>query len=182
MDSILLLTKADFKDYADLSESLDMDRLRPHILSAQLNRLRPILTEPLLNELLRLYALATPTTPLAAPWSELRKQCVPVVANAAMARYTPFGNITAVSNGFVQKTSQYSQPVDERSLGRQANIYDGDALTHEVALSHWLKANGSQFAGFYPAATTCGAAEATRTPSVVVQAISRPYDNFPYRR
>ena len=182
MDSILLLTKADFKDYADLSDSLDIDRLRPHILAAQLNRLRPILTEPLLDELLRLYALATPTTPLVAPWSELRKQCVPVVANAAMARYTPFSQTTATSNSMVRKTSQYSEPADSRDLARQANIYDGDALTHEVALSHWLKANSSRFADFYPPATNCGAAEATRTPSVVVQAISRPYDNFPYRR
>ena len=181
MDSILLLGKADFKDYADLPESLDIDRLRPHILAAQLNRLRPILTEALLDELLRLYALATTQAPLPAPWDELRKQCVPVVTNAAMARYTPFSQTTATSNSMVRKTSQYSEPVDDRALGRQANIYDGDALTHEFALAAWLKANGSRFAGFYPAATQCGAAEASRTPSVVVQAIGRPYDSFPYR-
>ncbi len=182
----LLLTKADFKDYADLSESLDIDRLRPHILAAQLNRLRPILHEALLDELLRLNTLATAQAPLVAPWSELRKQCVPVVANAAMARYTPFGNTTAVSHGFATKTSQYSQPVDGRDLARQANIYDGDALTHEVALTNWLKVNGSLFGNFYPQPTACGADQPGRTPSVVVQAIGRPTERpsspIPYGR
>ncbi|MGI4864623.1 MAG: hypothetical protein ACRYFZ_11935 [Janthinobacterium lividum] len=186
MDSTLLLAKADFKDYADLSESLEMERLRPHILAAQLNRLRPILTEPLLDELLRLNTLATNQAPLVAPWVGLRKQCVPVVANAAMARYTPFSQTTATSNSMVRKTSQYSEPVDSRDLARQATIYDGDALTHEVALTAWLKANAASFIGFYPQATTCGATQAGRTPSVVVQGIRRPDDRpsspIPYGR
>ncbi|MGI4742439.1 MAG: hypothetical protein ACRYG7_45355 [Janthinobacterium lividum] len=55
-------------------------------------------------------------------------------------------------------------------------------LTHEVAPTNWLKVNGEQFGSFYPQATHCGAVEATRTPSVVVQAIGRTYDSFPYRR
>lgn len=54
METTLLLSKADFADYADLPESLELDRLRPHILAAQRQRLRPILTGPLLTELLLL--------------------------------------------------------------------------------------------------------------------------------
>lgn len=182
MDPTPLLVKADFKDYADLPESLDMDRLRPHILAAQLNRLRPILTEPLYNELMRLNGLATAQFPLVAPWDDLRKQCVPVVANAALARYMPFSQNTAVSHGFAVKLNDKSQPVDGRELARMASIYDGDALTHEVSLMNWLKINGKSYTNFYTVATGCGVAEAIRTPSVVVQAISRTNDSFPYRR
>jgi hypothetical protein len=181
----LLLNKTDFADFADLPESLDMDRLRPHILSATRQRLAPLLTAPLLKELLRLVELASPT-PLVFPWSTLRTKAVAVVASAAMARYMPFAQQTAVSNGFVVKTSTHSQPADGRDLARQANIYDGEALSYEVALDKWLKANGAEFGSFYPPATSCGAAQASRTPSVVVQAIrrpdDRPFNSIPYGR
>ncbi|MDJ0367378.1 hypothetical protein QMK33_19695 [Hymenobacter sp. H14-R3] len=186
----LLLNKSDFADFADLAESLDIDRLRPHILAAQRQRLRPLLPDGLTNELLRLVAaeraadLASPA-PLAFPWSTLRTKAVAVVASAAMARYMPFAQQTAVSNGFAVKTSQYSQPADGRDLARQANIYDGEALSYEVSLTKWLRANGSEFGTFYPVASPCcGGPAAGRAPSVVVQGIRRPDENYPsfYRR
>jgi hypothetical protein len=174
----LLLTKADFADFADLPESLDMSRMRPHILAAQRMRLRPLLLDALTNELLRLIEAErnAPTdnpAPLVFPWSVLRTKSVAVVACAALARYMPFAQQTAVSNGFAVKTSQYSQPADGRDLARQASIYDGDALSYEVALAKWLKANGPEFGSFYPQASCCGATTPSRTPSVVVQGIRR---------
>jgi hypothetical protein len=186
----LLLNRADFADYADLPESLDMDRMRPHILVAQRLRLRPILLDALTTELLRLVELernapAASPVPLVFPWSTLRTKSLGVVACAAMARYMPFAQQTAVSNGFVVKTSQHSQPADGRDLARQATIYDGDALTYEVALAKWLKANAAEFGSFYPQANCCGASAPSRTPSVVVQGIRRPDDRpsfDPYRR
>ena len=176
----LLLAKEDFADYADLPESLDLDRLRPHILSAQRQRLRPVLTDTLTDELLRRVAVeraaagsASPA-PLAFPWSTLRTKAVAVVACASMARYMPFSQTTATSNSMVRKTSQYSEAVDTRDLARQASIYDGDALTSEVALAKWLRANAAEFGSFYPQASTCcGAGAPGRTPSVVVQGIRR---------
>jgi hypothetical protein len=186
----LLLNKADFKDHADLAESLDMDRLRTHILKAQRNRLRPILRDALTTELLRLVeaernAPAGSPAPLVFPWSSLRTKAVAVVACAAMARYMPFSQTTATSNSMVRKTSQYSEPVDPRDLAKQANIYDGDALSHEVELAKWLKANAAEFGSFYPQPSCCDAPRPGRTPSVVVQAIrplaDRP-DTLPYGR
>jgi hypothetical protein len=183
MEATLLLSKAD-------PDSLDMDRLAPHILAAQRHRLQPLLTEALTTELLRLVAAeraadAASPAPLVFPWSTLRTKAVAVVACAALARYTPFGNTTAVSNGFATKTSQYSQPVDSRDLARQATIYDGEALSYEVSLAKWLKANGQEFGSFYPPATACcGAAAPGRTPSVVVQGIRRAdeTDTYPFYR
>ncbi|MGI4872457.1 MAG: hypothetical protein ACRYFX_14920 [Janthinobacterium lividum] len=190
METTLLLNKADFADYADLPESLDMDRLRPHILAAQRQRLRPLLTEALTAELLRLVeaeraAAGTGTpAPLTGSWVELRTKAVAVVACAAMARYMPFSQQTAVSNGFVVKTGQYSQPADGRDLARQAAIYDGEALSYEAELGTWLLGNAAAFAGFYPQATACCGAMAVggRVPTVVVQAIGRPDEPTPYRR
>jgi hypothetical protein len=191
METTLLLAKADFKDHVDLAESLDMDRLRTHILNAQRTRLRPILRDALTNELLRLVdaeraAPAASPAPLVFPWSTLRTKAVAVVACAAMARYMPFSQTTATSNSMVRKRSEYSEPVDTRDLARQATIYDGDALSHEVELAKWLRANAVEFAGFYPQANSCcGQAPASRTPSVVVQGIRRPDDRpnyLPYRR
>jgi hypothetical protein len=182
METTLLVSKADFADYADLPESLDIDRLRPHILTAQRQRLRPVLTDHLYTEFLRLVQVertAADTdspTPLTGAWQEPRTQAIAIVACASMARYMPFAQQTAVSNGFVVKTGQYSQPADGRDLARQASIYDGDALSYEVGLRDWLKVNGSLFGEFYPLATCCGAPEVSRTPSVVVQAIRRPED------
>jgi hypothetical protein len=93
----------------------------------------------------------------------------------------PFSQNTFTSHSLVQKTSQYSH------LARMASIYNGDALTHEVALTAWLKANAASFVGFYPQATDCcGEGQPTRTPSVVVQGIRRPDDrpssSIPYGR
>jgi hypothetical protein len=119
------------------------------------------------------------------PWSTLRTKAVAVVACAAMARYMPFAQQTAVSNGFVVKTSQYSQPAGGRDLARQANIYDGDALTYEIALAKWLRANGAEFGSFYPQASCCGATAPGHTPSIVVQGIRWPHDKpsfHPYHR
>jgi hypothetical protein len=183
---ILLLSKADYAEYADLPESLELDRMRPHILTAQRQRLRPLLTDRLADELLRLVAAeraadeATPA-PLVFPWSTLRTKAVAVVACASMARYMPFAQQTATAAGFRVKDSQYSQAADGRDLARQATIYDGDALTYEVALSKWLRANAQEFGSFYPQATACcGTTPASRTPSVVVQGIRRPEDNYPH--
>lgn len=174
----LLVTKADFADYVDLPESLDMARLRPHILAVQRTRIDRLLTGPLYDELVRQLGVATAEAPLPPAWAALLKMVVPVVCCAAMARYMPFAQNTAVSNGFAVKQSQHSQPSDGRDLARMATIYDGDALSFEVALSKWLQvaANVVPYADFYPATTCCGAAPAGRTPTVVVQAIRRPDD------
>ncbi|MGI4870965.1 MAG: hypothetical protein ACRYFX_07285 [Janthinobacterium lividum] len=188
METTLLLNKADFADYAALPESLDMDRLRPHILAATRQRLRPLLTEALTTELLRLveaeHAAGTGTpAPLTGSWLELRTKAVAVVACAALARYMPFSQQTAVANGFVVKTGQYSQPADGRDLARQAAIYDGEALSYEADLRTWLLGSAAAFVGFYPQATACcGATAAGRVPTVVVQAIGRPDEPSPYYR
>jgi hypothetical protein len=121
METTLLLNKADFKGYADQPESLELSRLEAHILAAQRHRLRPVLTDVLTNELLRLVAAERAASvdspaPLVFPWSTLRTKSVAVVACAAMARYTPFSQTTATSNSMVRKTSQYSEPVDPREL------------------------------------------------------------------
>lgn len=184
----LLVSKADFAEYADLPESLDMDRLRPHILAVQRQRLRPLLTAPLLTELLLLVsderaAAGTPTPdPLAGVWVVLREKAVAVVACAALARYTPFSQNTFTGSSLVKKTSQYSEAVDGRDLARLASVYDGDALSFEAELATWLRVNAGSFTGFYPAPACCGTTPAGRTPSVVVQAIRRPDEPFPYRR
>lgn len=181
----LLLNKADYADYADLPESLELDRMRPHILTAQRQRLRPLLTDRLTDELLRLVEaerVADPASPapLVFPWSTLRAKAVAVVACASMARYMPFAQQIATAVGFRVKESQYSQAADGRDLARQATIYDGDALTYEVDLAKWLRANGAEFGSFYPQATACcGGAAPSRTPSVVVQGIRRPEENHP---
>jgi hypothetical protein len=189
METTILLSKADFADYADLPESLDMDRLRPHILAAQRQRLRPVLTDVLTTELLRLVeaeraAASTSTSArLIGAWQALRVKAVAIVACAALARYMPFAQATATSNGIRLKGSQYSEAVDGRDLARMATIYDGEALSYEAELRAWLLTNGQDFGEFYPVATACcGPADAGRTPSVVVQSIRRPEDVPTVRR
>jgi hypothetical protein len=180
----LLLNRPDFGDYADLPESLDMDRLRPHILGAQRTRLRPLLLDALTNELLRLVeaertAPQDSPAPLVFPWDILRTKAVAVVACAAMARYMPFAQQTSTATGYRIKDSQYSQPADGRDLARQAAIYDGDALSYEASLTDWLKVNGALLGSFYSPPSCCGTTAASRTPSVVVQGIRRPEDTRP---
>ena len=184
----LLVVKEDFAAYADLPESLDMARLQPHILAAQRTRLRPLLTAPLLTELLllvedeRTAAGTLAPDPLTGAWATLRELAVPVVACAALARYMPFALTTQTATGIRIKSSQYSEAADGRDLARMASIYDGDALSFEAELAAWLRANAGSFAGFYPAPACCGAGQPGRTPSVVVQAIRRPDEPTPYRR
>jgi hypothetical protein len=114
METDLLLVKADYKDYVDLAESLDVDR----------TRLRPVLTGHLYTELLRLVVVERAAAdtdspaPLTGIWQELRNQSIAVVACASMVRYTPFSQTTATSNSMVRKTSQYSEPTDSRDLAR----------------------------------------------------------------
>ena len=186
---LLLNRNTDFADYADLPESLDMDRMRPHILAVQRKRLRPILTAPLLTELLLLVAderaaAGTPTPdPLTGAWATLRGLAMPVVACAALARYTPFSQGSYTSHSLVRKTNQYSEPVESKELGRMASVYDSDAISFEAELRTWLRANAGSFGGFYPAPSCCGAGQPGRTPTVVVQVIDRPDEGpYPYRR
>jgi len=188
METTLLLSKEDFKDHADLAESLDMDRLRPHIIATQRHRLLPLLTAPLLTELLRLVqaertaaAGTVAPAPLVAPWDELRPLAVAVVASGAMARYTPFSPITQTSHGPRVKDTKDSQPADGRDLARQAKVYDDEAFSYEETLAAWLRVNGKRFGSFYTVASCCGANDTGRQPSTVVQAIGRPDDYSPNR-
>lgn len=187
METTLLLNKEDFKDYADLAESLDMERLRPHIVATQRHRLLPLLTGPLATELLRLVAAeraaagtASPA-PLVAPWDELRPLAVAVVASGAMARYTPFSPITQTSHGPRVKDTKDSQPADGRDLARQAKVYDGEAFSYEETLAAWLRVNGKRFGDFCGPSSCCGIKDAGRQPSTVVQAIGRP-EGYPTNR
>jgi hypothetical protein len=177
----LLLVKDDYAAYADMPESLDMDRLRPHILAAQLHRLRPVLTDLLADELLRLVTVerqapSDAPAPLVGAWLQLKAKAVPLVACASLARYMPFAQTTITSHSLVKKTTQYSETVEGRDLARMASIYDGEAISHEATLRTWLHANGKLFIDFYPQASCCGQAEAASIPMVVVQAIRRPED------
>jgi len=167
----LLLLKEDFAAYADLPDSLDMKRLTPHILAVQRARLRPLLTENLYDELLRLQKDGT----LTEPYLSLLAKVVPVLCLASLARYMPFAQATITSNSLVRKDSQYSTALEGRDLARMATIYDNEALGYEVELSAWLLAHAKDFGEFYPANTCgCGSAAPGRTPSVVVQPIRRP--------
>lgn len=170
METLLLLTKSDFAAHADLPESLDMKRLTPHILAVQRSRLRPLLTEKLYAELVRLHQAGA----LTEPYLTLLSKCVPVLATASLARYMPFAQSTFTSNGIRVKSGQHSEATDGRDLARMASIYDGEALSYEVELKTWLLANASGFGDFYPR-NTCGCGTTPgRTPSVVVQPIRRP--------
>lgn len=166
----LLLSLDDFAPYCELPENMRLERMAPHIREAQ-RRLLPLLGQPLYTELLRQHKAMA----LAEDYLELRSQAVPALVHATLAYLWPFSQTTLTGAGLRQKSSQYSDPVDARTLAAQASIYDGRALSYEVQLRAWLIANAASFTGFYPEPTHCGAGPTSaRAATVVVQAIRRP--------
>ncbi|MCA8830278.1 DUF6712 family protein [Hymenobacter pini] len=163
----LLLSAADCLPYADLPATFREARIDAHIRRAQ-RRLKPILGPELYAELLRL----TQAGPLPQVWAELRARLVPALANATLAAYWPFSQTSVTGASVVRKTSQYSEPIDARTLATQAAVFDGEALSHEIELRSWLIANAADYQPFYPTADHCaGGATASRTPTTVVQRI-----------
>ncbi|RFP65938.1 hypothetical protein D0N36_06960 [Hymenobacter lapidiphilus] len=164
----LLLNLDDFGPYCELPENMRFERMAPHILAAQ-RQLRPLLGEPLYAELSRRHE----TNSLSGDYLELHALAVPALVHAALASFWPFSQTTLTSAGLRQKTSQYSEPVDARTLAAQATIYDGRALTYEVELRAWLIVTADSFAGFYPSGH-CEGPSVSRSSSVVMQAITAP--------
>ncbi|TGE29741.1 DUF6712 family protein [Hymenobacter metallicola] len=166
----LLFSLEDFKPYQELPENMRLDRMAPHMYEAQ-RRLKTVLTGPLLAELARRHK----ATELTEDYLELHSKALPVLVHAALAYFWPFSQTTLTAVGLRQKNSQYSDPVDPRTLASQAAIFDGRALSYEVELRAWLIVHAASFVGFYPDASHCGAQPVpSRMPTVVVQAIRRP--------
>jgi hypothetical protein len=166
----LLISNEDCLPYVDFPENIRQARMDSHIRRAQ-RRLKPLLGAALYAELLRRKAAGE----LPEPWLALYSQAVPALAYASLAQYWPFSQTTVTANSIVRKTSQYSEPISDRTLATQASIFDGEALSYEVELRTWLIAHASSFTGFYPDQSHCNTTPTpARTATVVVQAIGRP--------
>lgn len=93
----LLLNDTDFKDQIKSAKSLKFDPIMTHVNTAQRAILIPLLGKDLFDDLFSEYIKVMPV--LTDPEKELLTYIHPVLANLAMFKYAPAGNIIWTDSG-----------------------------------------------------------------------------------
>ena len=168
MPDALLITKADFASHIELPESLDFERLAPHVRAVQERRVKAALGADLYAELVRRLAATPPETSPA--WESLHNAVRPMLACAALARYLSFAQVTPTSHSLVVKAANSSTPADPRSVAAMGKVLLDDALGYETDLRCLLGATPA-FAPWL--GTTCGSAPRPAGSSTVTVAVGR---------
>lgn len=125
-----LITLQDIRDIKSISLNLNSDKeLTPHILEAQDFDLRPLLGDNFFLDFLEDFE----ASPSLSEYSDLWNGCTytfqgekfrheglkTILAYHSYARYTSEAGIQSTATGFVQKTNQYSDPVNDKAISRK---------------------------------------------------------------
>jgi len=142
--STLLIGPEDFKPYADICTNVNPDRITPYLEVAQIKHLRPVLGKALYNDLLAKYAdsikLVAPVE-LTDAYKNLRLQLIPWLVYAAYSEYLLYSNAVATPFGTVTKRSDFSEPLDAKTLAYMAGNALNNGLIYKNDLIDYLKEN-----------------------------------------
>jgi hypothetical protein len=151
-----LITLTDIRSIKSISLNLNQDKeLVPNIIEAQEYDLRPILGD---NFFLDLVDDLT-ASPSLVLYSDLwngseytyggerykHEGIKTVLAYHAYARYLSGANIQSTATGFVHKTNQYSERVDDKSISRLIAQARSAAQVSESRVREFLNRNSSDY-------------------------------------
>lgn len=141
MEPILLISKADFVPYVELSANLDaVKKLNTHIEHAQEFDLRPLIGDLLYYDLLKNSTDQKYLDLLNGKEYQVSgvdfsfKGLVPVIVHYATARLIPNLNSMVSATGFVSKLNDLSNPVEPKEISRAVTMYES------LANGYWQKA------------------------------------------
>jgi hypothetical protein len=125
-----LITLQDIREIKSISLNLNSNKeLDPHILEAQDFDLRPLMGDNFFLDFLEDFE----DSPSLSQYSDLWNGCTytfqnekfkheglkAVLAYHSFARYTSEANIQSTPTGFVHKTNQYSEKVEDKAISRK---------------------------------------------------------------
>lgn len=131
----LLLKPNDIPRLTSLSGNIDIDKIAPHVFTAQLNDVRRILGTNLYNKILSDYEADT----LADEYLTIYNDYVLMMLAYYSAYYfIGMGSYKIVNNGIVKMTVEGGTSIDMKEADILANKYKGMAGTYEIGLNDYL--------------------------------------------
>jgi len=131
----LLLKPNDIPRLTSLSGNIDIDKIAPHVFTAQLNDVRRILGTNLYNKILSDYEADT----LADEYLTIYNDYVLMMLAYYSAYYfIGMGPYKIVNNGIVKMTIEGGTSIDMKEADILANKYKGMAGTYEIGLNDYL--------------------------------------------
>jgi len=131
----LLLKPNDIPRLTSLSGNIDIDKIAPHVFTAQLNDVRRILGTNLYNKILDSYTADT----LADEYLTIYNNYVLMMLAYYSAYYfIGVGSYQIVNNGIVKTTVEGGTSIDMKEADILANKYKGMAGTYEIGLNDYL--------------------------------------------
>lgn len=131
----LLLKPNDIPRLTSLSGNIDIDKIAPHVFTAQLNDVRRILGTNLYNKILDDYTSDT----LADEYLTIYNDYVLMMLAYYSAYYfIGVGSYQIVNNGIVKTTVEGGTSIDMKEADILANKYKGMAGTYEIGLNDYL--------------------------------------------
>lgn len=141
MTETLLISQTDLQDVKAIPASVTFNRLAPYILQAQWFDIREQLGDVFYTDMMLNYS-STPYNTLlrGGQYSDANSNVINflgmyyAICYYAYSKFILNQQIAVTSFGVVQKTNEFSQGIDSKTIALQANqsILSGDALMNDV--------------------------------------------------
>lgn len=135
------ITESELKTETTISANVEAELLRPFIQDAAEEHLRPVLGDDLFDAVLDEIEGGTLSTENAALVAKIRSSAAWWVFYYSL----PFLRGKVTNKGVTLKTSDDSQPMDERAFQSFRNEIQGHALRKTEAFRKWLKTNEADY-------------------------------------
>ena len=131
----LLLKLNDIPRLTSLSGNIDVDKIAPHVFTAQLNNVKRILGTNLYNKILSDYTNDALTDEYLTIYNDY---VLMMLVYYSAYYFIGVGSYQIVNNGIVKTTAEGGTSIDMKEADILANKYKGMAGTYEVGLNEYL--------------------------------------------
>jgi len=132
---IPLLNSNDIPRLTSLSGNIDVDKILPHVFTAQLNDVRRILGTNLYDKILSDYDADTLANEYATIYNDY---VLMMLAYYSAYYFIGMGSYQIVNNGIMKTTIDGATSIDMKEADVLANKYKSMAGTYEIALNEYL--------------------------------------------
>lgn len=146
MNSVLLINNDDILHYTTVSPNIDLYKINPHILNAQVLYTEPLLGTTLYEKLLDLVETGDIDDNAYVNYKTLLEEYITApLVHHTMELYLMLNTFTANDAGVIQFTSDNTLPVGMSEIERLSNKYKNIAGRYDDKLRKYLCENSSLF-------------------------------------
>jgi len=146
MENILLVNMDDILHYSQLSPTIDIYKLNPHILNAQILYLEPLLGTSLYEKILDLVSTGSITGYSYADYNILlSKYITPSVVYHSIALFIPLNAFEMTNGGTFQYSPTNATASVLTDIDKISNKYNIVGSKYDDKLQSYLNANSSLF-------------------------------------